>query len=136
MSVTPQAAVHLRPDYSQNLRSIKNQSSKSVDQLFRTAEILIKDQVEITGFSTNDWNQRKWRESSPLCDRVVRIMKSQTYVFSDSVLCLGGIRPEPVQAWKDKITWYLETRYLKELDRNDGEPMEFEWTIYPGFTTL
>ena len=32
-----------------------------------------------------------WRESSLLCDRAVRIMKSKTYVFSDSVLCLGGI---------------------------------------------
>ena len=28
------------------------------------------------------------------------------------------------------------TRYLKELNRIDGEPMEFEWTIFPGFTTL
>ena len=49
---------------------------------------------------------------------------------------LGGISTEPVQAWKDKIKKYLETRYLKELDRIDGEPMEFEWTYFPGFTTL
>ena len=28
-------------------------------------------------------------ESFLLCDRAVRIMKSQTYVFSDSVLCFG-----------------------------------------------
>ena len=39
------------------------------------------------------------------------------------MLCLGGISPEPVQAWKDKSKWYLETRYLKELDRIDGEQM-------------
>ena len=77
-----------------------------------------------------------WRESSLLCDRHVRIMKSKTYVFSESVLCLGGISPEPVQSWKDKIKWYLETRYLKELDRIDGESMEFEWKNFTGFTTL
>ena len=35
-----------------------------------------------------------------------------------------------------RIKWFLETRYLKDLDRIDGEPMEFEWTIFPGFTTL
>ena len=58
-------------------------------------------------------------------------MNSKTYVFSDSVLCLGGISPEPVQAWKDKIKWYLETCYLKELDRIGGEQMEFEWTNFP-----
>ena len=52
------------------------------------------------------------------------------------MLCLGGINPEPVQAWKDKTKWYLETRYLKELDQIDAEQMEFEWEIFPGFTTL
>ena len=69
-----------------------------------------------------------WREESPLlCDRAVRIVKSKTYVFSDSVLCMGGISQEPAQAWKDKVKWYLETRYLKELDRIDREPMKFGW---------
>ena len=69
------------------------------------------------------------KASSLLCDRAVRILKSQTYVFSDLVLCLGGISPEPVHAWKDTIHWYLETRYLKELDRIDGESMEFVQTF-------
>ena len=35
-----------------------------------------------------------------------------------------------------KLKWYFETRYLKELDRIDGEPMEFEWINFPRFTTL
>ena len=99
MSVTRQAAVHLGPDYSMNLRSVKNQSSKSVVQLFRTTERLIKEQTETTGVSTINWDQRMWRESSLLCDRAVRIMNSETCAFSDSVLCLGGISPEKVQAW-------------------------------------
>ena len=43
--------------------------------------------------------------------------------------CLGGKSTEQVQAWRDKIKWYLETRYPKDLDRTDGEPMEFEWKI-------
>ena len=136
MSVTLQAAVHLGQDYSQNLRSIKSQILKSVEPLFRTPEKLIKDQVEITGLFTVDWNQPVWRESPPLCDGAVRIMKSQTYVFADSVLCLRGISTVPVRVWKDKIKWNLETRYLKDVDRIDGEPMEFEWTNFPGFTTL
>ena len=116
--------------------SIKNQLLKSVKQLFRTTEKLIKDQVEITGLSTTDWNQPMWIQSSRLCDRAVRIVKSKTYVFADSVLCLGGIRTALIQAWKDKIKSYLETRYLKDLDRIDREPMELEWKTFPGFTTL
>ena len=31
---------------------------------------------------------------------------------------------------------FLETHYLKDLDRIDAEPMEFEWKIFPGFTTV
>ena len=53
------------------------------------------------------------------------------------MLCLGSLSDKPVEAWKDKIKWFFwETRHLKELDRIDGEPMEFEWKNYPGFTTL
>ena len=70
-----------------------------------------------------------WRESSLLCDRAVRIMKSKTYVFSDSVLCLGGISPEPLNSLERRNQMVFGKHYLKELDRIDGEPMEFEWTI-------
>ena len=52
------------------------------------------------------------------------------------MLCLGGISTEPVKAWESRITWFLETRCLKDLDRIDGEPMEFEWQNFQGFTTL
>ena len=48
----------------------------------------------------------------------------------------GGINDQPVEAWKNKTKWYLENRYLKDLNRIDGEPMEFERKIFPGFTTL
>ena len=135
-SVTLQAAVHLGQDYTGHLRSIKNQPFKSVRQLFQTTERLITDQMEITGLSTIDWKQPMWRETTLLCDRAVQIANSKTYVFSDSVLCLGNISVKPVESWEDRIKWFLETRYLKDLDRIDGDPMEFEGTFFPGFTTL
>ena len=50
--------------------------------------------------------------------------------------CLGGISTEPVKAWESRINCFSETRYLKDLDRIDGEPMELEWKIFPGLTTL
>ena len=99
-------------------------------------ERLITDRAEITGLTTIDWQQRVWRETTLLTDRAVQFANAKTYVFSDSVLCLGGISAEPVKAWESKIKWFLETRYLKDLDRIDGEQIEFEWTIFPGFTTL
>ena len=115
MSVTLQAAVHLGRDFSLNLRSVKNQSSEFVEHFFRTTEKLIKEQTEITGLSTIYWDQAMWREPSLLCDGIVRIMKSKTYVFSDSVRCFAGISPEAVQAWKDKINGYLENTLSQRI---------------------
>ena len=91
MSVTLQAAVHLGKDYTENLRSTKNQPKKSLRQLFQVTERLITDQTEIIGLTTIDWQQPMWRETTLLTDRAVQFATAKTYVFSDSVLCLGGI---------------------------------------------
>ena len=60
---------------------------------------------------------------------------AKIYVFSDSVLCLGKMGPNPVESWEKQIQWYSETNYFSELNRIDGKPMEFEWKIFPGLTT-
>ena len=113
----------------ENVRFTKNQPLKSVKELFLVNEKLIKDQREITGLTTIDYKKPTWRSTTLSCDKAIEITNANTYVFADSVLCLGGISIEPVQAWENKIKWYLEARYLKELNRIDGEPMEFEWKI-------
>ena len=136
MSVTLQAAVHLGQDYTENLQSTKNELLKSVRQLFPTTKKLIKEKAKIIGLSTIDWKQPLWRETSLLCDRAVHIAISRTCVFADSVLCLGSLSDKPVEAWKHRIKCFWESRYLKDLDRIDGEPMEFEWQNFAGFTTL
>ena len=133
MSVTLQAAVHLGQDYSKNPRSIKNQLSKSVKQLFRTTERLTKDQVEITGLSTTDWNQPTWRESYSLRDRAVHIMKSQTYVF----FAVSGRHSYCTSPSMEKARLNGIWRHaIAKIWIIDGEQMEFEWTNFPGFTTL
>ena len=52
MSVTLQAAVHLGKDYTENLRSTKNQPKKSLRQIFQVTERLITDQTENTVLTT------------------------------------------------------------------------------------
>ena len=126
MNVTLQAAVHLGRDFMENLRFTKNELLKSVKQFFKVTEKLITDQTEISGLTTIDYEQPMRKATTLLCDEVVEITNAKTYDFSDSVLCLGGISDRPVEAWKNTIKWYLETRYLKDLDRIDGEQMEFE----------
>ena len=44
--------------------------------------------------------------------------------------------PQSNIAWEDRLTWFKSSSEYRALDRIDGEPMEFEWNIFPGFTTL
>ena len=49
---------------------------------------------------------------------------------------MGRIPNTPVSAWKEKIEWFMNSFQYRELDRIDAEPMEFEWKIFPGLSTL
>ena len=107
MSVTLQAAVHLGQDYSQNLRSIKNQPLKSEKQSCRTTEKFVKDQVEKHRF-VHDWLEPAYVET------IISTVwwSCSCYEIQNLRLCgLGatfhGISTAPVQAWKDKIKWYF-----------------------------
>ena len=66
------------------------------------------------------------------------VSHAKVHVFSDSVLCLGKLNenPQSNSAWEEKLTWFKDSSQYRVLDTIDGEPMEFEWNIFPGFTTL
>ena len=100
MTATLQATVHLGNDYVENLHSTKNQSKRTLKQLFNVTGKLMKDQIEIHGVSAINWQQQTWQRTTLLTDKAVRLSNAKTYVFSDSVLCMGGIRQNPVKAWK------------------------------------
>ena len=42
----------------------------------------------------------------------------------------------PVESWKKQIQWYSDNDYFSELNQIDGQLVEFEWKILPGFTTV
>ena len=44
--------------------------------------------------------------------------------------------PKSNIVWEDKLTWFKSSSQCRALDTIDGEPMDFEWNIFPGFTTL
>ena len=43
---------------------------------------------------------------------------------------------DPIGTWKIQIEWYSQNNHFKECNRIDGKQTEFEWKIFPGFTTL
>ena len=124
MSVTLQAAVPLGKDYTENLRSTKNQPKKSLRQLFQVSERLITDQTEITGPTTIDWQQPMWDYS--VNDKLFSLQLPEP-VFSDSVHVWEVSVLNQSKPWEREIRWFLGTRYLQDLDRIDGEQMEFVW---------
>ena len=106
-------------------------------QMFDISEKLISEQSdEIYGIHLED---SSWKYLSLIGDEeVIRLQCTKVYVFSDSVLCLGKMNENPQSniAWEDRLTWFKSSPEYRALDRIDGEPMEFEWNIFPGFTTL
>ena len=40
------------------------------------------------------------------------------------------------EAWKERIGWIITDQSYRDHDGINGEPIEFEWNIFPGFTTL
>ena len=71
-------------------------------------------------------------------ERVISLQRTKVYAFSDSVLCLGKIfeNTQSNDAWDQRLGWFESSSVYRSFDRMDGEPMEFEWNIFPGFNTL
>ena len=55
-----------------------------------------------------------------------------------SVLCLGKVLqyPESNEAWKNRVAGIRSEKSYRDYDAVTGESTEFEWNIFPGFTTL
>ena len=123
-------------DNLENSHSTKNQPQRTVKQLFDVTRKLIRDQTEIQGVSMINWQENSWTRTTLLTDLAVLSSTAKAYEFSYSELCMGRINENSVKAWKGKIDWLMNSSQCRELDRIDGESMELEWTIFPGFTAL
>ena len=86
------------------------------------------------------WGKNSWGQLSLIGDEtVINLQRTKVYVFSDySVLCLGKVlqHPESNEAWKNRVAGARAERSYRDYDAINGESTEFEWNIFPGFTTL
>ena len=135
MNTTLRAAVHL--GNTRTIRFVKNYLWKTTGQLFSEKQSkLISGQTETTDISLINFQDLSWVSTSSLQGRAYQHSIVKVYVFSDSVLCLGKTGDNPVESWKKQIQWYSDNNYFSELNRIDGLSMEFEWKIFPRFTTV
>ena len=128
-------------NYSDNLHSIKSTGTNlTLKQMVEKSEKLILEQSdEIFGVSQISWENSSWKYLSLIGDEeVISLSHAKFHVFSDSVLCLGTVNQNPTSntVWEEKLSWFKDSSQYRTLDTFDGEPMEFEWNVFPGFTTL
>ena len=106
--------------------------------MFDISEKLIVEQSgEIV--SQINWEDSSWKRLSLVNDEeVISLSHAEVYVFSVCVLCPGKVNQNPTSnaVWEEKLSWFKDSSQYRTLDTIDGETMEFEWNIFPGFTTL
>ena len=136
MNTTLRSAVHLGKDYGAFLRYVKSHLWKTAGQLFRDTEKLVRGQTETTGISIINFQGLGGYRQAYCTGRTYQHSTAKDYVISDSVLCLGKMGDNAVESWKRQIQWYSDNNYFNELNRIDGQPMEFEWKIFPGLTKM
>ena len=113
--------------------------SGNLKKMFDISEKLVSEQEEINNLDKTLWKNHSWKQLSLIGDEtVINLQRTKVYVFSDSLLCLGKIHqhPESNEAWKKRIEWIINEKSYRDYDGINGEPTEFEWNIFPGFTML
>ena len=139
MAATMNAATFMGKNFLDNQNSIKNSTDLTLKKMFDISEKLVSEQDEINNVDKIYWKKNSWKQLSLIGDEtVINLQRAKVYVFSDSVLCLGKIHqhPESNEAWKKRIEWITTDKSYRDYDGINGEPTEFEWNIFPGFTTL
>ena len=134
-----ESAVFMGKNYKNNCHSIANTSDLTLKQMFDISTKLVSEQEEISGLETIGWEQHSWKYLSLISDeRIINLQRTKVYVFSDFVLCLGKIlqNPESNDAWEQRLRWIKSSQNYRNFDRIDGDPTEFEWNIFQGFSTL
>ena len=139
MAATTKAATFMGKNFSTIQNFIMNSEDLTLKQMFDVTAQLVNDQEEIHGLDNIHRGKNSWKCLSLIGDEtVINLQSTKVYVFSDSVLCFGRVlqHPESNEAWKNRIAGVMSEKSYRDYDGINGEPTEFEWNIFPGFTTL
>ena len=140
MATTLNAATFMGKNLSTMQSVVKNHESLTLKQMFDVTAQIVNNEEEITGLDKILYQKSSWTQLSMINDPVViNLQSTKVYVFSDSVLCLGKVlqHPECNEAWKNRVAGVRAEKSYRDYDAGiSGETTEFEWNIFPGFTTL
>ena len=139
MAATLNAAMFMGKNFSTIQSFVKNHEDLTLKQMFDVTAQLVNNQDEIHGLDKIQWEKNSWKHLSLIGDEtVISLQRTKVYVFSDSVLCLGRVlqHPDSNEAWRNRVKGIQSGKSYRDYDAINGESTEFEWNIFPGFTTL
>ena len=139
MATTFNAVTFMGKSYSTMQNVVQNEEKITLKQMFDITAQMIHNDEEIYCLDKIEYQRNTWTQLSLINDPVViGLQSAKVYVFSDSVLCLGKIlqHPECNEAWKDRVAGVRAEKNYSDFDDVKGESAEFEWNIFPGFTSL
>ena len=138
MAATMNATTFMGENFSSIQNSTMNSRDLTFKHMFDITVKLVKEQDEVSNLDKIHWGRNSWKQLSLIgVETVINLQRTKVHVFSDSVLCFGKIHrhPESNEIWKKRIEAVATDSY-RDYDGINGEPIEFEWNIFPGFTTL
>ena len=139
MATTFNAVTFMGKNYSTMQNVVQNEENLTLKQMFDITAQTIRNEDEIYCLDKVVYQKNSWTQLSLINDPVIiGLQSTKVYVFSDSVLCLGKVlqHPECNGAWKNRVAGVRAERNYRDFEDVKGESAEFEWNIFPGFTTL
>ena len=139
MTTTLNAVTFMGKSYSTMQNVVQNEEKITLKQMFDITAQTIHNDEEIYCLDKIEYQRNTWTQLSLINDPVVIGLQSvKVHVFSDSVLCLGKVlqHPECNEAWKNRVAGVRAEKNYSDFDDVKGESTEFEWNIFPGFTSL
>ena len=99
----------------------------TLKQIFDVTAQLVNNQEEINGLDKIRWGKNSWKRLSLIGDEtVINLQRTEVYVFSDSVSCLGKVlqHPDSNEAWKNRLTGIQSGKSCRDHDAINGESTE------------
>ena len=118
---------------------VKNYEDLTLKQMFDVTAQLVNNQYEINGLDKIQWEKNPWTRLSLIEDeKVINFQRTKVFVFSDfCVVPRKGSSTSRIQrSLENRVAGIQSENSYRDYDAINGESTEFEWNIFPGFTTL
>ena len=129
------ATIHLGPDFLTNSEIYKNTKFEKIWSVFNSTQKLRNEHSEeILNMECLEYSSPSWTRSILANNQA----KVKVCVYADSVLCVGQVKDisGATERWPGQVeNLKMYSSYQDEVGL-DREPIEFEWNIFPEFSSL